>query len=491
MAQYDFDMVIIGGGVGGLVAASGLAQLGAKVCLIEKKEGKLGGDCLYYGCVPSKTLINSADLAHEMRNASQFGLPSHDPEVDFSRVMDRMWDVIHHIEEHDDPERFRDMGVDVRFGEGRFLSPHEFALNGETITGRRFLVATGSSPMVPPIDGIEEVDYLTNIEALRLNELPESMIVVGGGPIGLELGQTFHRLGSDVHIVETLPCILNKEDEEIACLAGELLEEDGLKISTEVRAESVREEQGKVVVETSGLDGSEILRAEELLMATGRTANLEGLDLESAGVEYEENSIDVDRRMRTSQSHIYAVGDVTGLYPFTHVAEYQAKIVVANIMKGPVKWIPGVASKADYSVVPWCTYTDPEVARVGLTEDEAVEEFGEESVEVSRYPLTDQDRAVIKGKNDGLVKLVFRNKTLSLQPKLVGAHIVGPSAGELIHEYVLAMKGDVSPSTVSGMIHVYPTLSQANQRAVGQHLWERLLDGIVPSIVQSYLNWTR
>ncbi|MFB6357177.1 MAG: NAD(P)/FAD-dependent oxidoreductase [bacterium] len=492
MAKNDFDMVIIGGGVGGLVTASGLAQLGADICLIEKEEGKLGGDCLYYGCVPSKTLIRSARLADDMRHADDYGLPAHDPDIDFSEVMDRMWDVIEHIEEHDDPQRFRDMGVDVRFGEGQFVSPDEFELDGETISGSRYMVSTGSSPAVPPIEGIEDVDYLTNVEALRLDELPDSMIVVGGGPIGLELGQTFHRLGSDVRIVETLPCILSKEDEEIACLAHDLLEDDGLKISTEVRAESVRQDEDGIIVEASLGEKEETLRADELLMATGRAPNVQNLGLDAAGVEYDERSgINVNDRMQTSQSHIYSVGDVTGLYPFTHMAEYQAKVVIENIMKGFVKWIPGMARKADYSVVPWCTYTDPEVARVGMTEEGAVEEYGGESVNVSRYPLTDQDRAVIEGENDGLIKLIFREKTFSFQPELVGAHIVGPQAGELIHEYVQAMTADVSPSTLSGMIHVYPTLSQSNQRAVGQYLWEGLLDGFIPSMVQSYLNWTR
>lgn len=492
MATYDFDMVIIGGGVGGLVTASGLAQLGAKICLIEKEQGKLGGDCLYYGCVPSKTLIKSADLAQSMRHADNYGIPNHDPDIDFSAVMDRMWDVIEHIEEHDDPDRFRDMGVDVRFGEGSFKDDHTFELNGETITGRRFLVATGSSPMVPPIDGIDEVDYLTNVEALRLEEQPDSMIVVGGGPIGLELGQTFHRLGTDVQVIEAMDCIMPKEDEEVACHAHELLEEDGLEVVTNVRAEEVRPDGDGIVVEARLDDKEETLRADELLMATGRAPNVQNLGLENAGVEYDERSgIDVDDRMRTSSSHIFAVGDVVGLYPFTHMAEYQAKVIIENIMKGFLMAIPGVAKTADYTNVPWCTYTDPQVARVGMTEEGAVEEYGESDVFASTYPLTDQDRAVIEGKNDGMIKLVFREPSFSLEPELVGAHIVGPSAGELIHEFVMAMENGLSPSDISSMVHVYPTLSQANQRAVGEPMWERVLDGFLPSFVQTYLQWTR
>lgn len=488
MAQYEYDMVIVGGGVAGLVTASGLAQLGAKISLIEQEEGKLGGDCLYFGCVPSKTLIRSARLAKQMRNASDYGLPSVNPDIEFSKVMDRMYSVIEHIEEHDDPQRFRDMGIDVKFGEGQFSGDHEFQFEDETITGRRFLISTGSSPAVPPIEGIDEVDYLTNVSALRLEEQPESMIVVGGGPIGLELGQTFHRLGTDVHVVETLSCIMSKEDEEIACLAHDLLKDDGLKISTEVRAESVREEDGQIVVEASQGEKEETLRADELLMATGRKPNIDGLNLDGIGVEYDRSGIKVDDTMQTSRSHIYAAGDVTGLYPFTHMAEYQAKVIVENIMKGP---IPFVKKHADYSVVPWCTYTDPEVARVGMTEEEAREEYGSDKIEISRYPLTDQDRAVIEGENDGIVKLIFRKKTFSFQPELVGAHIVGTSAGELIHEYVLAMTNGIGPLGISGTIHIYPTLSQMNQRAVGQHFWDKLLNGMLPGIVKKYLDWTR
>lgn len=486
--SYDYDMVIVGGGVAGLVTASGLAQLGAEVCLVEKEEDKLGGDCLYFGCVPSKTLIRSARLAQEMREADKYGLPSLEPDIEFANVMERMYKVIEHIEEHDDPQRFRDMGVDVKFGEGRFADPHTFELDGEELTGKRFLISTGSSPAVPPIDGIDEVDYLTNVEALRLEEQPDSMIVVGGGPIGLELGQTFHRLGTDVHVVETLPCIMSKEDEEIACHVHELLEEDGLEISTEVRAESVRQDGDQIVVEASMDDKEETLRADELLMATGRKPNLEGLGLDEVGVEYDKTGIEVNDYMQTSHSHIFAAGDVTGQYPFTHMAEYQAKVIVENVMKEP---IPFVNKKADYDVVPWCTYTDPEVARVGMTEEQAIEGYGDDSVSVTKYPFTDQDRAVIEGKNDGMIKLVFREKTFSFQPELVGAHIVGPSAGELIHEYVLAMTNDLGPLGISSTIHVYPTLSQSNKRAVGQYFWDNLLDGSIPGILQKYLEWTR
>lgn len=486
MARMDYDMVIVGGGVGGLVTASGLARLGAQVCLVEKEEGKLGGDCLYYGCVPSKTLIRTAALAQRMREADRVGLTPHDPAVDFSAVMDRMWSVIEHLEEHDDPERFRRMGVDVRFGEGSFRDPHAFELDGEVLTGRRFLIATGSRPAVPPIDGIERVDYLTNETALRMETLPESMIVVGGGPIGLELGQTFHRLGCDVSVIETLPCILPKEDEEIACLAHEQLEEDGLTIHTEVRANRVEQDDGAITVHTETNDRQTTLRAESLLMATGRRPNLEGLDLEAAGVEHEKSGIPVDRTMRSSQSHIYAVGDVTGLYPFTHVAEYQAGIVVGNIMAAPV---PFYRRKADYDVVPWCTFTDPEVARVGLTEEEAVEQHGEDGVRVDRFSFEDQDRAVIEAKNRGMVKLVYRKKWLGVE--LVGAHIVGPSAGEIIHEYVLAMNNGVPPSGISGTIHVYPTVSQAVKRGVDQYFGDVLFEGWIPRISRWYLDLTR
>lgn len=487
MVTMDFDMIIIGGGVGGLVTASGLAQLGAEVCLIEKEEGNLGGDCLYFGCVPSKTLIKTARVANNMRNASDYGLPDYDPEIDFQAVMDRMWDVIEHIEEHDDPERFRDMGVDVRFGEGHFVDEHTFELNGEHLTGRRFLISTGSSPAVPPIDGIDDVDYLTNKEALRLDELPESMIVVGGGPVGLELGQTFHRLGTDVRILEALDQILPREDEEMASRIHDLLEADGLDIRTGIRANSVRPGGDEIIVNTRQGDEDMSLRADELLVATGRSPNVQDLNLEAAGIEHDEREgIPVNDRMETNQSHVYAVGDVTGLYPFTHVAEYQAGIVVGNILAGA---IPFYNRTADYRVVPWCTYTEPELARVGMTEQAAVEEHGETNITVLRYPFTDQDRALIEGKNDGLVKLIYRDKLIGMD--LLGAHIAGPSAGELIHEYVLAMQHGISPAGLSGTIHAYPTLSQAVKRTVDQYFGDVLFDGFPATIARKYLQWTR
>ena len=481
-----YDMVIIGGGVAGLVTASGLSKLDANVCLIEKEEGKLGGDCLYYGCVPSKTLIRSARLASEMRNASKYGLPDVDPDIDFSKVMDRMWEVIHHIEEHDDPERFRDMGVDVKFGEGPFVSEHEFELDGERIHGNRFLVATGSSPMVPPIDGIEDVDYLTNVTALRMDDLPDSMVVVGGGPIGLELGQTFHRLGSDVKVIETMDCILHQEDEEIACLAHDLLEEQGMEIATNVRAEEVRQDGDDIVVEARSEGKEETLKASSLLMATGRKPNIHNLSLDAAGVEYEKDHIPVNAQMQTNQSHIYAAGDVTGKYPFTHVAEYQAGIVVGNMITG---LIPFYNRKADYSVVPWCTYTEPEVASVGYTEEKVKEDYGEQNVRVDRFPFTDQDRALIEGKNDGMIKVVYRKTWFGME--LVGAHICGPSAGELIHEFAVALKNGLGPMDIAGTIHVYPTLSQSVKRSVGQYVGEWLFDGFPGYLGRKYLKWTR
>jgi pyruvate/2-oxoglutarate dehydrogenase complex dihydrolipoamide dehydrogenase (E3) component len=487
MVRYDYDMVIIGGGTGGLVTASGLAQLGADVCLIEKEDDMLGGDCLYYGCVPSKTLINTAGLAQDMRQADQLGLPAHDPDIDFSKVMDRLYEVIDYIEEEEDnAERFREMGIDVVFGQAEFESPHEVRVNDDTLTGRRFTVATGSTGMVPPIDGIEDVDYMTNVEALRMDDLPESMIVVGGGPIGLELGQTFHRLGSDVRVIEGQDCVLPKEDDEIACAAHDLLEKDGLKISTEVLAQSVREENGEIVVEVSKREKEETLRAQELLMATGRAPSVEGIGLDKANVEYDETGIDTDSQMRTNQSHIFAVGDVTGEYPFTHIAEHQAGVVIGNIITAP---IPFYSRKVNYDVVPWCTFTDPEVARVGMTEEKVIEEFGESNVRVDRFNFEGQDRALIEGRDEGLIKLVYREKLFGVELK--GAHIVGPSAGELIHEFVLAMNNGIGPAGISGTTHIYPTLSQSVKRATDEYFSDVIFEGWIPWMAQKYLNWTR
>lgn len=487
MATYDYDMVIIGGGVAGLVAASGLARLGGQVCIVEKNQDMLGGDCLYYGCVPTKTMINCARVSHGIDTSEKFGIQSSRSAVDFEQVNERIDRVIEKLGEHDSAERFRDMGVDVRFTEGRFVSDHEFELeNGEVISGRRFLIATGSSPFVPPIDGLDEVNFHTNETVAEIDELPESMVVVGGGPIGLEYGQSFSRLGTDVVVVEALEEILNKEDPEIAAAARGYLEEEGMQFELNSTVEAVEPAGDRVKLRLETDHGAETVETDSLLVSVGRKPNVDGLGLEEVGVETSKRGVEVDEQMRTSRSHIYAAGDVTGLYPFTHVAEYQAGIIVGNIMAAPV---PFYNRKADYSVVPWCTYTEPELARVGMTAAEAREEFGPDNVRVDKLSLADQDRPVVDGRNRGLIKLVYKKKMFGL--RLVGAHILGSRAGEMIHEFVLAMKNGLGPAEISGAMHVYPTYSLSNKRATDEYFSDVLFEGWLPKLVKRYLDWTR
>ena len=441
------DLVIIGGGAGGLVVASVAAQLGLKVTLIEKA-AKLGGDCLHYGCVPSKTLIHAARVASLMRRGPEFGLPACNPAVDLGKVSDHVQAVIDQIQIHDDPERFRSYGCEVIFGAATFNGTHEVLVNGQVIQGRRLVIATGSQPFIPPIEGLEETGYLTNENLFSLRDLPKRLMVLGGGPVGLEMAQAFARLGSDVTVVERLPHLLPQEDPEVADVLQAQLVSEGMVIHTSTTVDRVSRVAGEIRVECSrGLP----FAADALLVAVGRHPVVEGLGLDAAGIDHDANGIKVDRRQRTSQKHIFACGDVCGPYALTHMAEYQAGIVISNA-------IFRVPKKTDYRVVPWVTYTDPELARVGLTEQQAREKGIEP--DVLRFPFQNIDRALTDGQTVGLTKLVVH------KGKILGAAILGPHAGELIHEIVLAMKTGAGISDISSTIHAYPTLAQVHRRTV-------------------------
>jgi len=450
------DLVIIGGGAGGLVVASVAAQLGLTVTLIEK-EDKLGGDCLHYGCVPSKTLIHAAKVASLMRRGAEYGLPAVDPEVDMAKVTEHVQSVIDHIQVHDDPERFRGYGCEVLLGQGaEFVSPREVRVGERVIQGRRFVIATGSRPFIPPIPGLAEAGFLTNLDLFSLQELPRRLAVLGGGPIGLEMAQAFARLGSQVTVVERLPHLLPQEDPEVADALQAYLNAEGIDIHTSTSAERIHANGGAKSIECSG--GLK-LEADAILVAAGRRPNVESLGLEAAGVAYDGKGIKVDPRLRSAQKHIYAVGDVCGPYPFTHMAEYQAGIVISNaIFRFP--------KKVDYRVVPWATFTDPELARVGLTEQQAREQGREPTV--LHFHFKDVDRALTEGETKGLVKLVTR------KGKILGASVLGPHAGELIHELVLAMKTGASLGTISATIHAYPTLAQVHRRTVNTWFGQKL-----------------
>ncbi len=453
-----YDLIVIGGGAGGLVVTAGAAQLGLRVALVEKA-GRLGGDCLHYGCVPSKTLIHSAKVASLLRRAPEFGLEGSEGPLDFARVTARVHDVIAQIQKHDDPDRFRAYGAEVLFGPARFISPHEIEVNGQRLAGRKFVLATGSRPLVPPLDGLEAAGYLTNETAFDLKRLPPSLIVLGGGPVGIELAQAFARFGARVTVVEMLDRILPAEDAELSGTLREILQGEGLAIHTGTRAvRAAAAPAGKLLFCRAG-ERELRFEADEILVAVGRAPNVEGLNLEAAGVAHGPRGVQVDVRLRTTARHIWACGDVTGPFLFTHVAEYQAGIVIRNVAFH-------LPARADYRAIPWTTFTDPELARVGLTEAEARE--GGVRHEVLRFPFHQVDRALAEGEPRGLAKFVVG------RGRVLGASILGPRAGELIHEAVLAMQARLPFSRISQAVHVYPTLAQVNRRAVNTYYGPRL-----------------
>lgn len=458
-----YDLVVIGGGTAGLVAAAGGASLGANVALIERD--KLGGDCLNYGCVPTKTLVKSARVASLMRRAEEFGLRPVETEVDFPAVMERMRRAIATVGEHDDPERFRKLGVKLYLGDrARLESPEEISVDGSRLRARRVIIATGSYATVPHVAGLEETGYITHVEALRLERLPSSMVIVGAGPIGCEFAQVFARFGCRVTLLGSSPLPLPKEDPEVGEALLGFLKADGIVYHGGFRAEEARVEENAKVVAARDRHGERVeARGEEILIAAGRAPTVGGLGLENAGVALVRNGVMVDEQLRTSAPGIYAAGDVTGKHLFTHVADYQAKTALGNALF-PVK------RRVDYRVVPWTTFTDPEVARVGLTEKEALEEY--DDVKVFRYAFDALDRAVTDGEPHGLVKLVTGKGG-----KILGGHIIGPDAGNLIGEIVLAMRNNIPVQILSSTIHVYPTLSEGVKRAADNYYREKLFTG--------------
>lgn len=464
------DLLILGGGVGGLVTASVASQLGLKVTLIEADD-RLGGDCLHYGCVPSKALLHCARLFHQQRQAAVHGLGgSLEPTVDMSAVNGYIRSVIDTLQQHDDPERFRSYGCEVVFGRGRFVGPNRVEVNGEVRQGRRIVIATGSSPFVPPIEGLEQVGYLTNESMFSLDTLPEHLAVLGGGPIGIEMAQAFRRLGSKVTVLMRGDTILPNDDLELATLLQQRLLEEGVNFLTNCDLLRVEKgSDGRRLLTLKVPSGESQLSVDELLIATGRQANTNHLDLAAAGVEENRQGIVVDDHLRTSNRRIYACGDVCGPYRFTHMAEYQAGIVITNALFR-------LRKRVDYSLIPWVTYTDPELAAVGLSEQQAKEQGLE--VDVLRFPFRDIDRAVVEGTTAGLTKLIVR------KGKILGASILGPNAGELLHEIVLAMKSGSSIRTISAAIHAYPTLSQIHRRTVNTYYSSKLFSPVSRQFVQ-------
>lgn len=460
MARNDiFDIVAIGGGTAGLVTAAGSAGLGARVALIERD--RLGGDCLWTGCVPSKALISSARVAHGFRDAGGHGLPAVRPEIDGAAVLASVREVRARIEPHDDPERFRAMGVDVVEGEARFVSPHEVVVDGRRLRARRFVIATGSRAAVPPIPGLEQAGYFTHADAFDRETIPGSLAVVGGGPIGVELAQAYRRLGAEVTVVEMLDRLMVREEPELSALLTSRLRDEGIAIRTGhvvSRVDRVGDRR-RVTITPAGDRGGdegtgaapETFDVEEVLVAAGRAPNTENLGLDAAGVATSHGWVTVDAKLRTSRRHIFAAGDVTGGFLFTHVADHEARTVVQNALF-PVR------AKIDYGVIPWCTYTAPELARVGLTEAEARDRHGA-AVSAHVYDIANLDRAITERAAAGCVKIV-----VGKGGSILGGHILAPSAGTMIAEVALAMKAGVKLGALSSLVHPYPTMSEGIKR---------------------------
>ena len=464
MATPEFDICVIGGGAAGLVVSAGGSTLGAKVALVEKHEGGMGGDCLHYGCVPSKTLLRSAKVAHQMRHADRYAIGAAVPQIDIIKVMQRVASVIASIEPNDSPERFRRLGVDVSFGAGQFTDPATFTVGNRKFTARNFVIATGSRPGVPPIPGLSAVPFLTNETVFKLNEPVPSMIVIGAGPIGCEMAQAFVRLGSKVAIVDLSPTLLLREDADLAAVIRKQMETDGIEFHLAVTPTKAEGKAGAISLWVKDKDGREIkLDASHLLVAAGRKMNVEGLGLEAAGVQVDKDRIVSDATLRTTNKHIYVCGDVVGSFQFTHMAEHHAGVVLRNILNP----LPFKFAKIETRVIPWCTFTAPELARVGVSEAEAQQQNIPHRV--YKFPFEEIDRARAEGETEGFAKMITDPKGV-----ILGAAIAGPHAGELIHEYVLAIAKRMTTNDLSGIIHVYPTLAQINRRVADQRRKESL-----------------
>jgi pyruvate/2-oxoglutarate dehydrogenase complex dihydrolipoamide dehydrogenase (E3) component len=465
----EHDLIVVGGGTAGLVASAGAAGIGARVALIE--QDRLGGECLWTGCVPSKALIACARAARAACTADRFGVGVRDLGVDFGRVMEWVHRAQRRIEPHDSPERFRSLGVDVVRGTARFIGRRTLRVDGRVMSAKRVLIATGSKPAVPPIDGLADAAFLTNETIFSLERQPEALLVLGAGPIGLELAQAFARLGTTVRVLEAAPQLLPREDEELARLLGEQLAAEGVEVLLDAKVTRVSREGRMIRLSAAHSSGaSVVVEGDALLVATGRVSNVALLETEKAGVETGKSGVVVDDRLRTTADGVWAAGDVTGGLHFTHVADYQARLVVRNA------FFP-LAAKADYFAVPWVTFTDPELAHVGVTEREARERHGD-GVRVWTRPFGDVDRAIADGETTGMVKLVTDRRG-----KILGGHVLGHGAGNMIGEVALAIKHGIPAGKLGTTTHAYPTYPEAIKQAAEGYYKSRF-QGVIKTIAR-------
>ncbi|MFT5485856.1 MAG: pyruvate/2-oxoglutarate dehydrogenase complex dihydrolipoamide dehydrogenase (E3) component [Paracoccaceae bacterium] len=473
--EITADICVIGGGSGGLSVAAGASQMGADVVLLES--GKMGGDCLNYGCVPSKAMIAAAHAAHAVRSAGRFGIDSGEPKVDFEKVHDHVHGVIGAIAPHDSVERFEGMGVRVIQERGRFIGRNRVQAGDTVITAKRVVISTGSRAGVPPIPGLEDVPFLTNETVFDKKAAPDHLIVIGGGPIGSELAQAHRRLGCKVTILEMFS-VLGKDDPELTEVVKNRMKAEGIVMREGIKIVKVERANNGVAViiedpDTEGGGKEERIEGSDLLVSAGRVPNLDGLDLEAAGIEYDKRGITVDARLRTTNKKVFAIGDVAGGFQFTHVAGYHAGIVIRNVLFR-------LPAKVDYSALPWVTYTDPELAHVGMTEAQAKEKHGD--IRVLRHPFAENDRAQAERETDGMAKVITTAKGV-----VVGASIVGPHAGELLQSWLLPIQKKMKIGAVAGLIIPYPTLGEVNKRAAGSYYTPKLFSEKTKKIVRFLL----
>jgi dihydrolipoamide dehydrogenase len=472
-----YNLVVIGGGTAGLVTAAGAAGLGAKVALVEKH--LLGGDCLNVGCVPSKAIIRSSRICADLRDAGRFGLKvQENTEVDFPAVMERMRHIRARISDHDSAKRFKELGVDVFLGEGRFLGSDTVEVAGKTLRFKKAVIATGTRPVHPAIDGIAEVGFLTNETVFSLTERPRRLAVIGGGPIGCELAQAFRRLGCEVTLFHNASHILNREDSDAADIIQQSFIRDGIRLVLDCKTKRVEKRNGNKVIQIECGEETEAIAVDEILAGAGRAPNVEGLNLEAVGVRYDKREgVKVNDHLQTSNPSIFAAGDICLNYKFTHTADATARIVIQNALFGGRK-------KLSSLTIPWCTYTDPEIAHVGMYERDA----REKGMEVETYvrPLKDVDRAIADGEEEGFVKVHVRKGT----DKILGATIVARHAGEMIGEVTLAIVANLGLKKIGQVIHPYPTQAEAIKQVADAYHRNRLTP-FIKGLSTRWLAWRR
>src|SRR6516225_1374139 len=462
MPAREFDLVIVGAGSGGLTAAGFAAQLGAKVALVEKN--RIGGDCTWTGCVPSKALLKAAKVAREIRAASRFGISANTPIVEMAKVRDFLRQAIEQVYQFESPEELQKRGIEVMQGAGRFIDAQTIQVGEQLVRGRAFLITTGAHPRIPSIDGLRDVPFLTYEQIFDNDRLPRSMIVIGGGPIGMEMAQAYRRLGADVSLVADR--LLPKDEPEAREVMRHVFEREGIRFVWG-RARSARKQNDEIVV---AIDGEQV-RGDLLLIASGRQPAVADLDLGKAGVAYSEKGIPVDARLRTNVKHVYAAGDVTGGYQFTHFAGWQAFQATRNAL------LPG-SSSGTTDLVPWVTFTDPEVAHVGITEEQARSKF-HENIGVFRWDMSHTDRAICEDDREGFIKVITEK-----DGRLLGATVVNARAGEAITEFIVAMKHGLKVSDLAGAIHAYPTYSTPVQQLAAEIATEHAVAGVSGKIIR-------